>query len=268
MNLGVGLGALVGGLIADTDRPSSFTVLLVLDAATFIAYLVVIAVFVPDVDLGGRGAGGSAGYRVVVRNRPFMGLVVLNALLIFGGISGFELLPAAAHRDSGVSELGIGLVFFVNTIVIVLAQLTIARRVAGHRRMRLMAVLALLWAGCWLSVAVVGSTLEGVTATVALCVAMGVFAIGECLHGAVYAPLVTDLAEPESMGRYMALSALSWQVGFAAGPAAGGFLLARSSSATWGVWAALCVAAAGLSVALDRGLPDAVRRSPAHAART
>ena len=47
----------------------------------------------------------------------------------------------------------------------------------------------------------------------------GVFGIGECIHGAVQAPLVTDLAEPRLLGRYMALSALSWQLGFALGEA-------------------------------------------------
>jgi len=31
--------------------------------------------------------------------------------------------------------------------------------------------------------------------------------IGECIHGAVLAPLVSDLAEPRLPGGYMALSA-------------------------------------------------------------
>ena len=79
---------------------------------------------------------------------------------------------------------------------------------------------------------------------------MGVFAIGECIHGAVQAPLVSDLAAPELLGRYMALSALSWQVGFAVGPMVGGFLLAVTPGGTWLVWASLCAAGAGLALAL------------------
>ena len=62
---------------------------------------------------------------------------------------------------------------------------------------------------------------------------MAAFGVGECLHGAVQAPLVADLADPRLLGRYMALSALSWQVGFALGPALGGFALAASPSGTW-----------------------------------
>ena len=38
MNLGIGLGALTGGLIAATDSPGSFTALFLLDAATFLVY--------------------------------------------------------------------------------------------------------------------------------------------------------------------------------------------------------------------------------------
>ena len=66
------------------------------------------------------------------------------------------------------------------------------------------------------------------TAFAVLVVVMVVFAIGQCLHGAVAAPLATDLAEPRLMGRYMALNALSWQIGFALGPALGGAGLAVS----------------------------------------
>ena len=75
------------------------------------------------------------------------------------------------------------------------------------------------------------------TAAVLLAVVMGAFGIGECIHGAVQAPLVTDLAEPRLLGRYMALSALSWQLGFALGPAVGGSSSRVSPLGTWLVWA-------------------------------
>jgi len=71
-----------------------------------------------------------------------------------------------------------------------------------------------------------------------------------------------DLAEPRLLGRYMALSALSWQIGFSLGPAIGGFLLAVSPMGTWLVWAAMCAVGAGLSLALERTIPIAVRRTP------
>ena len=62
---------------------------------------------------------------------------------------------------------------------------------------------------------------------------MLVFALGECLHGAIHAPLGVDLAPPQLVGRYLALSSLSWQVGWIIGPAAGGFMLQHAPLALW-----------------------------------
>ena len=86
---------------------------------------------------------------------------------------------------------------------------------------------------------------------------MVVFAIGMCLHGAVAAPLVADLAEPHLLGRYMALNALSWQVGFALGPALGGAGLALSPTGVWIAAAALCAVGAALTFVVDERLPSA-----------
>jgi MFS family permease len=100
------------------------------------------------------------------------------------------------------------------------------------------------------------------TATLLLVAAMVVFALGQCLHGAVQAPLVVDLAEPRLLGRYMALSALSWQVGFALGPALGGFMLAVSPSGVWVGAAVLCAVAGALALVVEGTLPNRARRTP------
>jgi MFS family permease len=264
MNLGIGLGALTGGLIASVDQPRTFVVLFLADAATFLVYLAVLNIAVPDTPSEHRAAGGErpGTYGQVVRHGAFMAVVGLNTLFIFAGMSGFELLPVFAKNEAGVSEQAIGIIFFVNTVVIVLAQLPIAKLSEGHRRMRMLAVLGVLWAGCWVAVSIVGGSLDGRSAAILFAVAMGAFGIGECIHGAVQAPLVSDLAEPRLLGRYMALSALSWQLGFALGPAVGGFLLAVTPGGTWLVWAAMCAAGAGLALVLERTIPVAVRRTP------
>ncbi len=267
MNLGIGLGALVGGVIATADRPETFVVVFAVDAASFLVYLAILWLFVPGVLPRPDGDAGAAtrpgSYRDVLRHGAFMAVVALNTLFIFAGMSGFELLPVFAKNESGVSETAIGVIFFVNTLVIVLAQLPITKLSEGHRRMRALALLGLVWAGCWVAVSIVGgSDVSGATAAILFAIAMGVFGLGECIHGAVQAPLVVDLADPRLLGRYMALSALSWQVGFALGPAIGGFLLERSASGTWLVWAAICVLGSMLALAMERMLPISARRTP------
>jgi MFS family permease len=263
MNLGVGLGALVGGLIASTAHPSSFTVLFAVDAATFVVYLGVLIVLVPAPDLSSGRAREKAGrYVDVLGNGAFMRVICLNALFIVAGFSGFELLPAYAKNDAGVSEGAIGLVFFVNTAVIVLAQLRISRISEGRRRTRVLALLGVTWAVSWLLVPVAGLWLGGFAAALLIGGAMALFAIGECLHGAVQGPLVADLAEPRLYGRYMALSALSWSVGFALGPAIGGAVLQAWPTGVWLGAAALCLVGSALALLLEPALPASVRRTP------
>jgi MFS family permease len=262
MNLGIGLGALVGGLIATTENTTSFTVLFLGDAVTFLVYLAVLFAFVPELEPVHAHGGRPGRYGDVLRHRAFLGLVGVNTLFIFAGFSGFELLPVYAKNEAAVGEQAIGIVFLVNTIVIVLAQLPITKLSEGYRRMRTFALLGVLWAASWLLVPFAGWWVTGISAAILLTVAMSVFAIGECLHGAVYGPLVADLAEPRLIGRYMALSALSWQLGFALGPAIGGFVLGFSPVAVWFGAAMLSLCASACAIGLERALPVRVRRTP------
>ncbi|HEU0336329.1 MAG TPA: MFS transporter [Gaiellaceae bacterium] len=267
MNLGIGLGALAGGLVATTDSVASFTVLFVGDAATFLVYLAVLYAFVPEPARASAAHGARSGrYGEVLRHRAFMGVLAINTLFILAGFSGFELLPVYAKNEAGVSEHAIGLVFLVNTIVIVALQLPIAKLAQGHRRMRTLALLGVLWAASWALVPLAGWWVTGAAAALLLAFAMSVFAVGECLHGAVQAPLVADLADHRLIGRYMALSALSWQVGFALGPAVGGFVLGVSPVAVWFGAAAVCLATSAAALALEPSLPTRVRRTPVAAA--
>ena len=82
----------------------------------------------------------------------------------------------------------IGIVFFVNTVVIVLAQLPVTKLTEGHRRMRTLAILGVLWASCWVLVPLAGVWVTGVAAAVLLAGIMAAFGIGECLHGSVQGP--------------------------------------------------------------------------------
>ena len=139
MNLGIGLGGLAGGLIATTSDPNTFTVLFLADAATFLVYSVFL-LRVPAPPKTPRPEGRErGGYGEVVRNRVFMAVVTLNFVFIGAGMAQLETLPVYAKNEAGVTESGIGLLFFLNTLVIVLSQLPMARLLEGHRRMRTLA---------------------------------------------------------------------------------------------------------------------------------
>ena len=263
MNLGIGLGGLTGGLIASTARPGTFTVLFLVDAATFLVFAGLLPL-VPEPRRGAPEADVRAGgYLDVLRHRVFMAVLALNVVFITAGMAQLETFPVYAKNEAGVAETGIGLIFFVNTLVIVLAQLPVTRLLEGSRRMQTLAALGLVWALAWLLVPLGASLFAGAAAAAVFAAAAAVFAVGECLHGTVHAPLVADLADDRLIGRYMASSAFSWQIGFTVGPAVGGFVLAFSPHALWVGAAVVCAVAGVAALALERGLPVHARRTPA-----
>jgi predicted MFS family arabinose efflux permease len=262
-NLGIGLGGVTGGLIATTTNPTSFTVLFVVDALTFLGFVVVLA-FVPDPELPPQQEGARAGrYLDVLRDRLLLGIVGLNVLFVSAGYAQMELLPVFAKNEAGVTERAIGFIFLVNTIVVVLAQLPIAHVLEGRRRMPGLALMTVLWAAAWLIVLVCGATLESLAAATGFALAGLVFGLGECFQGPTQGALVADLAPPRLRGRYMALSTISWEIGFVVGPAIGGFVLDHEPLALWPLAAAVCLAAGAGALALERGMPRELRLTPA-----
>jgi MFS family permease len=164
-----------------------------------------------------------------------------------------------------VSEQEVGIIFALDAIGIVLFQLPVAKLVQGRRRMRGLAAMGVVWAAALLIVWAAGAWTTATAAAAALAGAMLVFSIGECLHGAIHAPLGVDLAPPQLVGRYLALSSLSWQVGWIIGPAAGGFMLGHAPLALWPAAAGVNLACAACALALERRLPERVRITPAEA---
>lgn len=189
-------------------------------------------------------------------------MVGLNVLFVAAGYAMFELLPVYAKNEAGVGERAIGVIFFVNTLAIVLAQLPLVKLLEGRRRMRALAVMTVVWAVAWVVILVGGLRFEASTAAVVFGLGAIVFGIGECFHGPNQGALVADLAPDRLRGRYMAFSTLSWEIGFAIGPAVGGIVLERSPNTLWVLAAATCLLAGLGTLALERYLPTGLRLTP------
>jgi MFS family permease len=262
-NLGIGLGGVVGGLIATTARPTTYVLLFVIDALTFGAYLIALA-FVPTPPLATRPHDApKGGYRRVLTHKTFVAYIVMNAALIGVGFSLLgDIFPAFAKNTAHVSERGIGLCFLANTLVIVIVQLPVAKWLEGRRRMAAYGVEGTIWAAAWIIVFAGGWWLSGSAAAAVFALALTVFGIGECFHGTVQNALVTDLARPGLVGRYLALNGFAFQLGGAAGRAIGGFALATAPHGLWLVAAAAAVAGGGFALVLERFIPPALRRTP------
>ena len=146
MNLGIGLGGLVGGLVATTANPTSFQVLFLGDAATFLVYSVFL-LRVPAPARTPRPEGRErGGYGEVVRNRVFMAVVALNFVFIGAGM-------AQARDAAGLREERGGRDRAWNRRPLLSEHPGDRARPAadgeaarGHRRMRTLAVLGVVWA--------------------------------------------------------------------------------------------------------------------------
>jgi MFS family permease len=262
MNLGIGLGGVVGGLIATTSDPGSFTRMFLLDAATFVVFAGVLSTVRephPSPDEIHEEAGG---YRAVLRDRNFLALTGLNVVFVAVGYEVFALLPPFAKNYAGVSERWVGFIWLANTLLIVLIQLPVSKALEGRRRMLALALMNVLWAAAALLVLAGGGLLNGTSAALVFMTATMVFAVGETLQGPTQAPLVADLAPDHLRGRYFALGSMSWSAGSILGPAIGGPLLGWHPFAVWPIAAGACLASAAGCLALERRLPPRVRRTP------
>jgi MFS family permease len=255
-NVGLGLGGAVGGLLVTTTQPETFTTLFLLNAATFVVYGgFLLRVPEPPAVAAQTGAGS---YRAALKDTAFLRLLVVSYAFVAGAVSLLVgIFPVYARNQVGVSEDVIGMLFLINSLLIIGLQVRIARRQGGRRRMVALAHMGVLFGCSWLLVLVAG--LGSANAIVVLLAAIALFSLAECLYDAVQGPIVADLAPEGLVGRYMALNGFSWQLGFITGPAVAAAVLGTAPHAVWLLAAGVCLVGALGAYRLERRLPvDAV----------
>ncbi|MEP6816286.1 MAG: MFS transporter [Marmoricola sp.] len=231
LNLGIGIGGVVGGLVANVDRPVTFQAMYLVEACSYAPALALL--------LGPlRHAGGpspqepqhqgtqSVGYLDVIRRPGVAAITVLSFASAFVGYAQLNAgLPAYARAISQVSTRGLGWAFAANTLVIVLLQLTVLQRIEGRRRTRVIVVMCLLWGVSWLLLSATSLIPGTVGATLLVAACASVFALGETLLQPTIPAMVNDMAPDHLRGRYNAVSSGGFQAASIAGPPVAGFLI-------------------------------------------
>jgi MFS family permease len=260
-NFGLGLGATVAGLMvaAAHHHLRVFQSLYLFDAVTFAVFALVVLVGIRDPGLEGAPSASedTQGFRAVARDRLLLALIAGNlALVMIGGAFFSSILPpfAVAHTPVGAGE--IGLVVFINTFFIVVAQVPATRVVARMRRTHALFATSVIFAVGLLAVLLATLTQSTLAATTVLAGVAILIAIAECGQFIVLGPLVAEIAPPQLLGRYMSLYQFSFMAGVALGPAVGGVLLGASPDVVW--WGgALTLALTGAGfLRLGRRIPD------------
>lgn len=267
VNLGIGVGGIIGGFFVDVDQPATFTAIFLVDAASALIPMALLLGPLRHVrthDASGEHAGehagddgGAASYRAILRRPAILWLTLLTFIAMFIGYGQFEAgFPAFARQVSEVSTRVVGLSFAVNTAVIVLLQFAVLKLIAGHRRTRVMQLMALVWAASWLVLGATGLVPDSLAAAIGVLAFMGVFAFGETMLQPTVPAMYNDLATDRNRGRVNAINSAAFQGGAITGPIVAGLLLGAGLDGWYiATMVAGCAAIALLAVALERRVP-------------
>jgi MFS family permease len=275
LNLGLGMGGLIGAAIVDIDRPETFVLLYLADAATYLFAWVTVA------SLRGRGgrpahrtdpgsddetrAMHRQGWSTVLRDVRLRRQVAVSLLLLTCGYGSLEAGLAIFVTDTAqLPERIIGIVWLANTLTIVIGQLLVLRLLQGRSRTRVIGMVGLLWGASWLMLSVV----PGVPVAPAIAILMVstvVFALGETLWSPTAPALINAIAPDHLRGRYNSAQSLTWSLGASLAPVLSGLLIGAGRGVVWAVIVGLgCIGAAAFAQTLRPLLtPEEDGREPA-----
>ncbi|MFD3700735.1 MFS transporter [Streptomyces sp. NPDC058646] len=214
------------------------------------------------------GAPGrpAAGYRTVLRDRPFLGLTAANFLTALGYSALSVLFPLYLTTWLAAPASLTGAAFTVNTVLCAGAGVLVAGRVrrSGARRTRSAALGAVLFAAAFAGQIVLGTLRPGQTATlIALLAVVVVYTLGELVHSPSGGALSVSAAPEAVRGRYLATYQLSYSLAGALAPALFTALLSVDGRLPWAVLTAAALGAALALLRLERHLPaHAVHAEP------
>ncbi|MEU6867874.1 MFS transporter [Streptomyces sp. NPDC046876] len=266
-NAGMGAGALLVSGVLGLWGTGAFTYTAWGNALAFaLAGLLVARVRTVGGEQPAGAARTQAGYRMVLRDRPFLGLTAANFLTALGYSALSVLFPLYIATWLHGPDSVTGAAFTVNTVLCAGIGVLVAGRVrrSGARRTRSAALGSLLFAAAFVAQIVLGTVRPGQTATlVALLAIVVVYTLGELVHSPSGGALSVSAAPEAVRGRYLATYQLSYSLATALAPSLFTSLLSVDGRLPWVV---LALAAAGAALALlrlERHLPaEAVHAEP------
>ena len=225
INLGMTLGPTIGGFLAERD----FQLLFAVDAVTCLAaaMLATALAFKKSMKITvAEETETSAKAHGPWRDAPFL---ISTGLLFFVALAFFQLLGTYTLflRDHyGMKESAIGLVFAVNTIVIVFTEMWLIQSVERLNKLKVMA-----W-GALLSCLGFGLIPFGATFPFAVFSVL-VWTLGEMLSAPVATAYVSGRATDANRGTYLGIYTMTFAAAFVVAPILGTWIYERNPSLVW-----------------------------------
>ncbi|WP_326609450.1 MFS transporter [Streptomyces scopuliridis] len=261
-NVGFGLGGLLSTAALSVTGDHGFVVMAVVNAASFVGAAGCLAFASPrlQTELQQNGAAPRqqhGGYRAILSDRPFLSLV--------GAEQAFTLvhsvlpvaLPVYVVVVLGAPPAVLGVLYTLNTLLLVVGQLPVRKLQAKARRTHALALGGAVFAASCGAYAAVAYLPEGGWQLTGLVAATLVYTAGELMHTAPSSALAAAIAPPAVRGRYLAVYQLTWAVSGILAPAGFSALLDVATPLLWVVLVFLLVVACVMVLRLSGRLPAA-----------
>ena len=268
LNLGIGIGGILGGLFVDVTRPETFVAIYLIDAATFLAPLAIFLGPLRHVPVPAKLAADAppdrraptTGYRAVLRDRSLRLVLLIVFVASFVGYGQLNTgLPAYGREVGGISTQALGLAFAANTAVIVVLQLFVLQRIEGRRRTRMLVLMSGIWATSFVALGATGLVPGTIVAAVLFGLCAAIFGFGETFYQPTLPAMINELAPDHLRGRYNAVMSIAWQSASVVGPAVAGLLIGHGWNSSYIVMlVAGCVVVAWLALVTERRIPPRV----------
>ncbi|MGY4920761.1 MFS transporter [Streptomyces sp. 900116325] len=261
-NVGFGLGGLLSTAALSVIGDHGFVVMAVVNAASFVGAAGCLAFAGPRLhtELKQNGAAPRqqhGGYRAILSDRPFLSLV--------GAEQAFTLvhsvlpvaLPVYVVVVLGAPPAVLGVLYTLNTLLLVVGQLPVRKLQARARRTHALALGGAVFAASCGAYAAVAYLPEGGWQLAGLVAATLVYTAGELMHTAPSSALAAVIAPPAVRRRYLAVYQLTWAVSGILAPAGFSALLDVATPLLWIVLGFLLVIACVMVLRLSGRLPAA-----------
>ncbi|MEU3778936.1 MFS transporter, partial [Streptomyces sp. NPDC032472] len=269
-NAGIGAGGLVGSTLVGWGGSSGYTAVVVLNAVSFLVAAGLVASWrrtaVPrpagsgaDPAKAPAPAENAGGYREVLADRAFLGVLATVWVFALCDLALTVLLSAYVIEARGLPAWQPGMLFAINTVMVVLAQTALAKAVERYRRPGVLQVAAVLWMVSFVLFAAVPGDHVGL-AFGGLVLGMVVFTVAELLQAPTSSALIVGMAAGHLRGRYLGLEELMWSLAKVLAPTVFTWLLARGAGLPWLALGLCCLVALVLLQRLHRMLPAHVQR--------
>jgi MFS family permease len=257
---GLAAGGLAAGAVVADGKVAAYLAIAYCASASFAAAAALIAFFVRAPRVRGHDSPAAGqGYRAMLTDRPFLGLIAVNTLFAMSSLMLPLALPAFVLRGLHAPAWLTASVLAGNAILISVLGAPVTKMVRHYRRTRILAASAVLWASWTLLFALLVPGHPGWVIPLLIGATL-LYTAADVMHAPASAALAAAAAPDHMRGRYLAVFQYSWTFASIVGPVFFTQLFGVGRIVPWIVLGVIDCAGAVAILALERRLPEAALR--------